>query len=143
MNFDFKSVEKELILLLIIGIAYGMMVGNLVSSFKQLPSPIFGGDFYYQMGAIYHMYEAPLGDWLKSSNGIGERPAYMIVYSALVTIYGKLVGAQPMQAMFALNYIFPLVSLVLYYYLFKRVFNDNKLGLLGALLALGYTNFPI
>ncbi len=116
------EIEKPLIALFALVIIYTFFCMNLVSQFKALPSPLFGGDYYYQLGAITHMYGAPITEWAGSSNGIGTHPAYFMFYSSLVTIFGKLLSFAPMQAMFNFNFILPLVSLFAFYFLFKKIF---------------------
>jgi len=137
------ELEKPLIVLLLLAIVYTFFCMNLVSQFKALPSPIFGGDYYYQLGAITHMYNAPITEWTGSSNGIGSHPAYFIFYGASVTIFGKILGMEPMQAMFNFNFILPAISLLAFYFLFKKIFQDGWISLLATFSAVSLMVFPL
>ncbi len=48
-----------------------------------------------------------------------------------------------MQAMFNFNLILPLVSLFAFYFLFKKIFNDGWISLLGTVSAVSLMAFPI
>lgn len=138
------ELEKPLIVLLLLAVVYTFFCMNLVSKFEQgLPSPLFGGDYYYQLGAITHMYGVPITEWADSTNGIGNHPAYFIFYGALVTIFGKLLSFAPMQAMFSFNIIVPAASLIAFYFLFKKLFSDGWVSLLATISAVSLMAFPI
>lgn len=64
----FVTKEKMILGLLIIVFLY--LAQGYISSMKTLPSPIYGGDYYYQLGQIYHMYESPVSQWFGDSNGL-------------------------------------------------------------------------
>ncbi|MEK6981901.1 MAG: hypothetical protein AABX38_03130 [Candidatus Micrarchaeota archaeon] len=138
-----KYLDKYFFVLIALAIIYTILISNITSTFKQLPSPIFGGDYYYQLGQIYYMYNAPVQEWVTTSNGIGQNPAYFIIYGALTTIFGKLFSLDPMQAMIKFNYVLPALSLIILFFTFKKVFNDSKYALIGASIFLTIFNFPI
>lgn len=143
--------EGKIPLLIVIAAAlvYAFADWGVVSQLRQLPSPIYGGDYYFQMGQITRMYETNPLEWMGSSNGIGERPAYMPVYGALVAVFGKIMGLDPMHAMFAFSAIVPLLSLLAFFFLAKEIFGDGKVAALLALLlfsgavTMKYTEFTM
>ncbi len=138
------ELEKPLIVLLLLAVIYTFFCMNLVSQFKEgLPSPLFGGDYYYQLGAITHMYNVPITEWAGSTNGIGSHPAYFIFYGSLVTIFGKLLAMAPMQAMLNFNFLLPAASLISFYFLFKKIFSDGWVSLLATVSAVSLMAFPI
>lgn len=138
-----ERIDKTDIIAVVFGLVLTFIIISVISQFQQLPSPLFGGDYYYQLGEIHRMYETPVWEWAGSSNGIGSRPGYFIVYGAIVTIFGKVLGLAPMNAMLAFNYIIPLASLLAFYFLFKKFFENGWVALLGSLIAVSYTVFPI
>ena len=137
------------LILILAGLLYAFLDWGVVSQLKYLPSPWYGGDYYYQMGQITRMYETGPIEWLGSSNGIGDRPAYFPVYGALVTVFGKILALDPMQAMFIFSALAPLLSMLAFFFLGKEVFGDEKVAALLALLlfpgaiTLKYTEFTI
>lgn len=145
---DWKG-SLPLIVIVFAGLFYGILDWGMASQFEGLPSPIYGGDYYYQLGQITRMYETSPLEWMGSSNGIGERPGYMPVYGALVAVFGKVLGLGPMDAMLAFSAVVPLLSLLSFYFLGKEAFGDGKVAAVLALLlfpgamVLKYTEFVI
>ncbi len=135
--------DRYLAILLVLGIIYTGLVAALISQFKALPSPLFGGDYYHQLGYIYSMYERPAWDWLWASPMEGQLPAYFPLYGSIVTAFGKLAGLDPIQAMLKANYIFPLAALLLFYMLIKELLGSSELALIGSAAMVSYANFPI
>lgn len=138
-----KHLDSYFYILIAVAIVYTYLISSVTTTFKQLPSPLFGGDYYYQLGQIYHMYSAPIQQWISTSNGIGENSAYFLIYGLLTTMFGKVFGLEPMQAMIKFNYLLPLASLVILFFTFKKVFNDSKYALTGSIISLTVFNFPI
>ncbi len=145
---DLKG-RLPLLIIVFAGLFYGFMDWEVASQFKQLPSPLYGGDYYYQLGQITRMYETGPMEWLGSNNGIGERPGYLPVYGALVAVFGKALSLGPMQAMLCFSALVPLLSLLAFFFLGKEVFGDGKVAALLALvlfpgaMVLKYTEFVI
>jgi hypothetical protein len=143
MERKIGPLELPFVLLLVLAVIYTVLTMNLIGEFKSLPSPLYGGDYYYQLGAITHLYRVPFTEWFGSSNGIGNHPAYFILYSALTTIFGKILGLAPMQAMFSFNLLLPLAALVATFFLFKKLFEDPWLALVGSIMLVSFFAFPI
>ncbi len=137
------SINLYLAAILIVGLVYSLILSGLISNFQALPSPIFGGDYYFQLGTVYHMYESSFLDWFKSANMLGELPAYLPFYGILVTIFGKLLSLDPIQAMLKFNLILPLFALLFTFLFLKSLFSSDKIALLGSLFLIPFTNFPI
>lgn len=141
--------KLPILIVALAGLFYGFLDWSIVSQLKQLPSPLYGGDYYYQLGQITRMYETSPIEWLGSSNGIGERPAYLPVYGALVTVFGKMLGLEPMTAMLSFSAVVPLLSLMAFFFLGKEAFGDEKIAALLALIlfpgaiTLKYTEFTM
>lgn len=131
------------IAVIILALFYTYLVSDYISGFKSLPSPLFGGDYYFQLGAIHHMYESSIPEWFKSSNMLGQLPAYLPTYGVVVTIFGKIFSLDPMHAMLDLNYILPFLSVIFVFFFIKSLFNSEKIALLGSMLLVSFTSFPI
>lgn len=137
------SFSLPLAVLAVAAIAYTLLLYNGISGFKALPGPLFGGDLYFQLGEINHMYYTSPLEWASSSNGIGSRPAYFIIYGSLVTIFGKIFLLQPIDAMLKFELILPAISLAAFYILFRKLFGNEWISVLGAISAVSYTAFPL
>jgi hypothetical protein len=71
-------------------------------------------------------------------------PGYLPLYGILVTVFGKSFGLDPMHAMFYSNLLWPLVSLLAFYFLLIRITKDPEISLLGTVFLVGIiTVFPI
>jgi hypothetical protein len=141
MDVKIKA-DSELLILLMLILVYTLLVSNLVLGFKQLPSPIYGGDYYIQMGVVCNvMYNTPM-HWFDGSIP-GSKPGYLPIYAIVIGTFGKLLGLTPMQAMLYFNFFFPLITIIIAYFLFKKIFKDKRAAVLGVILFLPLTSFPI
>lgn len=138
-----KKISYCLVAVLIMGLFFSFITHNLVSEFKSMPSPLFGGDLYFQLGCIHHMYESSFLDWFKSANMLGQLPAYLPFYGIIVTLFGKLFGLDPMNAMFSLNLILPVAAVLFTFYFLRSLFSSDKIALLGTLFLVNFISFPI
>ena len=137
------NLNYGLIFVVLLSLLYTVLLNNNLAELKQLPSPLFGGDYYHQLGQIYYMYQSSPSQWIASSNGIVEGPAYLIVYGVLVTIFGKLFSLSALQALINFNLLLPFTSLLLFYFLYYKVFSEDPLAALGAIITVSYLSFPI
>jgi len=109
-----------LILLLVGWSAY-----TYVHPLQSLPSPIYGGDFYYQLGHVHHFLQG--GGFMESSSLFDALPTYMPLYPWLTAQSAQLFGWDAMEAMFFCSIIFKLLSLFLWYLLLKELFPKEPL----------------
>lgn len=137
------KITFEKIILAGLIVVYIVLLLPYINQLKSLPSPLYGGDYYYQMGQIYHMYESSPFEWFGSSNGLGERPGYFPVYGILVTVFGKIFGLEPFYAMLYLNMIALPVSIVLIFLLINEIFKNESISLVGVLIYFTAYAFPI
>lgn len=135
--------EKWLIATVVFAIVSTLIVSSTLGSYKGLPSPIYGGDYYYQLGQIYHMYEAPFLEWFGSSNGIGERPGYSITYGLLVTVFGKVLGLSPLMAMMDFNYLLITASCLMVFFLVRKVSGNDAAAFICTLILVPMSRFPL
>jgi len=140
-------VSREAAILLIVCAIYAIAGFSVYSDWVALPSPPFGGDYYYQHGQITRMYETGPLEWFGSSNGLGDRPGYFPVYGILVTIFGKMFGLEPLHAMLYFNLLVPYLCVFAFFFLCRELFEDDMVAMVLALLAfpgsivLKYTDF--
>ena len=103
----------------------------ILSQLKQLPSPLYGGDYYNHLGSIEHIYQG--GSVFESGQMIGEIQWVPWLYHVMVVWFAVITGLSPMMA----NIWFSQVALILgsvIIYLFISKFFDSKLfGLIGVL----------
>jgi len=137
------KISYYFLIAILLGLFHTYIISILLSSFQSLPSPLFGGDYYFQLGAIHHMYETSILEWFQSANILGTLPAYLPLYGIVVTIFGKIFSLSPIDAMFDLNYILPVLSTIIVFSFLKSLFNSNKTSLLGSMLFVSFLNFPI
>lgn len=107
----------------------------LIQPLKQLPSPLYGGDYYHQLGSTYHISSSlnPF-HWFTGSNILGSLPMELPVYGVSVSLFVWIFGLEPMQAEFAFSYIIVILSSVLIYILIKKLTSDKNIALLSVLL---------
>ncbi|MBW3016862.1 hypothetical protein KY316_00685, partial [Candidatus Woesearchaeota archaeon] len=75
--------EKKITWAILVGlfIFFTILHFMLVSPLKSLPSPLYGGDYYYQLGATNHVKYG--GNPLSSPNIKGALPVYFVLYSGM------------------------------------------------------------
>ncbi len=128
--------------LLILYILIGLIIQyNGISQFKSLPSPIYGGDYYYQMGVIFHIREG--GNPLVSSSMLGGMPGYLPVYAFLCAKFCDLLNLPTMKGMFLFSLILFVISSLIWFYFFKKIFKDSYIALIGTILANSLGIYPI
>ena len=136
-----KESMKYIIILFIVISYYLLTQQCLISEFKSLPSPLYGGDYYFQLGSITHMMEG--GNPLEAHNIKGSEPGYFILYSFLVACIGYLFSLTPIIAMFAFSQLLIVLSLSVIYLSMYYIFKNHWIALLGTIVYLPITKFPI
>jgi hypothetical protein len=99
----------------------------LYSSFKQLPSPVYGGDLYHQLGAINHVKYG--GNPFSAFATLEGGPTYFPMYSLLVGGAARLFGMEAETAMYFCSYVLTALGMVLVYLLGIKLFKNPTLGL--------------
>ena len=129
------------ILVLVYALAFSLILSDAVSEFISLPSPPYGGDYYFQMGCFYHIMEG--GDPLDSSSMIDEVPGYMPVYPFLGSIYCGLTETKPMECMLDFSVIVFFFSVILWFLALNVVFKDEKTALFATILVTSLLQHPV
>ncbi|MCX6772299.1 MAG: hypothetical protein NTV88_00830 [Candidatus Micrarchaeota archaeon] len=125
-----------LICLLLLSLSFG-----IVSKYKQIPSPLYGGDYYKGLGDVTHIVDG--GSVFESSQMKGEVPLAPGLYFLLVAIFTWASGMTAMAAMLNFALIVDLMTLAIFYYLVKELTGNNYLPALAVLLAFGYGFSPV
>ncbi len=114
---------------------------NLISNMKQLASPLYGGDHYFQLGSVNHILDG--GNPFAGSNVMGTLPGYLPLYGMTVAYTSKLLGLDGIQGMKLFSVIFGLLGLLLLYLLAIRLSEDKTTALLGFFLVVNMALLPI
>ena len=105
---------------------------GLLQSFQSLPSPLYGGDYYHQLGAVNHVKDG--GNPFTSFTTSGSTPSYLPTYTVIVGGSAWLFGLSGMTAMFAWSLLFTLAGILITYWLGWAVFDNPWYGLLAVVL---------
>ncbi len=111
-----------------------------LSPLESLPSPLYGGDYYYQLGQTNHFKFG--GSPFDSSTILGALPGYFILYTIGAGLIAKL-GFDAITAHFIFSYIVLLLGGIVFYALVKKLFNSKVLGVVGVLVFFMADKFPI
>jgi len=112
---------------------------NFLSSLKQLPSPIYGGDYYNGLGGVVHLLDG--GDVLSSAQMAGEHPWVPWLYHLLVSMFAKITSLDPAHAVIWSGFIIEILASVTVYALLNRFKCHKAVSLAAAILINMY--FPV
>jgi hypothetical protein len=123
-------------LVLVVGLA--MQYGYL-STLQQLPSPLYGGDYYNGLGGVNHIYNG--GNVLESAQMAGEPPWVPWLYHLSIAKFAWISGLDTMHALIYFSLVIQVLSLAVAYVLVSRVSGNKYAGIMAAILFL--RDFPI
>ncbi len=127
--------------LLVLFLVYVIFQINLVSQFQQMPSPLYGGDYYHQMGAVNHVIYG--GAPFKSFTNELTTPNYSPIYGFLVGNMARVFNLNAMNAMFIFSFIVIFFSMLITYWFSNAVFKNKSLALISVLIFVRLAFFPI
>lgn len=104
----------------------------IVSPLKSLPSPLYGGDYYYQLGQTNHVKYG--GNPLQSGNINGDLPGYFVLYSAATGTIARVFSLDAIQAEFVFSYIIIAIATAVLFLLVYKLFKDYLLSIIGVLV---------
>ncbi len=122
----FKKRWQDKALAAVIIIFIFLQLG-LFSELKQLPGPLYGGDFYHSLGVINHLYYG--GTIFENSQLLGEYPWTPPLYHGFVALFAKMTSLDTMHAVFYSNIVFTIIIGLLSYMLGNLLLRDRTLGL--------------
>ena len=136
-----KIFDKYLLYLgLYIILAAGLQL-FVNSQFRSLPSVLFGGDAYYQRGAIEHISGGG-GPW-KSSSFLEGPAGYSPFYGFSVSLINKILDYSIDDAMLFCSVLFFIIGTVLWYILAQELFKKQIVSLIVAIAASMHMVIPI
>ncbi len=105
---------------------------NFINKLNRLPAPLFGGDHYYQAGVVEHLRAG--GKFMDSSSLSEGMPAYLPGYGGAVAIFANLFNLPTIKAMLIFSLILLIASYLVWFILFKKIFNNYYIALFGTVL---------
>lgn len=126
---------------LFISVVVFFLLINIVLIFplKQLPSPIYGGDYYYHFGYINHLLRG--GSIFTNSQYVGEAPWAPFLYQGIISIISFITTINPIYVNIYTGIVFLVLSMFILYYFCNKFFNSKLAGILGMICYAGM--FPI
>lgn len=138
MKTKFNWQDVLLTLILVIYLFYQI---TLLLNLKQVPSPIYGGDYWFSHGAIQHFVSG--GNIFGGTNILGSEPGYLPLYTLLAGIPAIISGISVFSSMKIFSIILTIIAIVLFYYFAQYLFKNKSAALLTTILYLPLTTFPI
>lgn len=113
---------------------------DVLSEFKQLPGPVYGGDLYLHFGIVNHIIEG--GSPVMSSHFLSEYEHYPWLMHLLIVVFSAVGGLSPLKAMIYFPIFISLGAALVAYLLGNKVFKSKEVGLVMALLWTLATGVP-
>lgn len=140
--FDMRSEKKaEYIILGIVVIFFLVLNYLIVNPLVSLPSPIYGGDYYHQLGTTNNVRYG--GNPLESPNIKGSLPVYMVLYSTIVGNLARIFNLDSITAEFLFSYVIILLSASIMFMLVKKLFNNTFFAVIGVLAFITPMGMPV
>ncbi|MCD6464674.1 hypothetical protein J7L02_04115 [Candidatus Woesearchaeota archaeon] len=113
----FKRLEWQDYALIGMILLFMIIDYSLISQLKQLPSPLYGGDYYNHLGTMQHIFQG--GSVFENAQLLGESPQWVPwLYHVLVVGFAKLFGFQTLTLWKAVLYfslvLIPLSAILCY-----------------------------
>ncbi|MDO8554734.1 MAG: hypothetical protein Q7S22_08045 [Candidatus Micrarchaeota archaeon] len=138
----FKKIPVYLYVLMLIIVIINF---NLLKDLKQLPSPLYGGDYYGHLGSMYHIFYG--GNILNSGQMLDTTPLVPWIYSLYVVILAKITGLDPVITNVLSSLPLIPITIAIMYFLVRKITNSKLLIVAAILLVVvqypifKYTNF--
>ncbi len=130
MKFFNKLFDHKITFVLFLTyILIGAYVNANFLKYNFLPSPLFGGDLYYQLGSIINVLNG--GNPFDSSSMLNTIPGYLPLYSLFVSLITLLFNTNPITGMYISSIIIFILSSFLWYFFVKLVFKEDLFALVG------------
>lgn len=133
---------SDAVMVLVI-LCYVLVQANFLSHFRMLPSYVYGGDLYHQLGSVYHISQSGPGGWFSSSTFSEGLPHYLPVYGIYVSLFVWLLALSPMKALYVSSVVLSVLVLGAAYLIFRRIFGSGFIAVLGATLFLTLDALPL
>ena len=134
-----REVELIDIIFAVFLVASLVWQNGYLSQLKQIPSPLYGGDYYNGLGGVNHILGG--GNILESAQMIGEPPWVPWMYHLSVSSFSAISGMDPMHALINFSFVIQVFTLITVYLLAAKVTGNRNVALLSAILML--LSFPV
>ncbi len=128
-NIDWQDSIFAIILFIATGINF-----ITVMQYKQLPSPIYGGDHYHHLGIVYHILYG--GGIFEHPQLLGEQPWVPPLYHLVVATLSIITGLEPAKVGAYLTTISIFFTALIAYIFGNILFKDKLFGLILAVTVL-------
>ena len=114
---------------------------STVSKYQQIPSPLYGGDYYKGLGDIIHVLDG--GSIFENAQMKGEVPLAPWLYFLLVAIFSKLTGMAAMAAMLNFTLLVDVAVLALFWFLIREITKNDFAPSLAVLIVFSFGFTPV
>jgi len=146
-----------LILLLVVIFVYVSLLFNVILKFKSLPACIYGCDYYYEQGVIYHLLREGADGFGKSSVHLGNAPTTPQFYYIFPAVTSYIFEISPFKSEAFLNFLWIILTFILFYNFFSYLFKEETFldflkkrdyfvllfSILSTVVAVQFVRFPI
>ena len=137
LRYSFDKADLLFLILLLVSLYVAV---TYVGQFKQIPSPLYGGDYYNGLGGVYHIFDG--GSFLESSQMKGELPWVPWFYHLSVALFSKLIGMDPMFGLLNFSHFIMLSSGIILYLFLQKLTNNKYFALVVLPLLFSTSFFP-
>ncbi|MEM5828781.1 MAG: glycosyltransferase family 39 protein [Candidatus Aenigmatarchaeota archaeon] len=138
MNFKLIFDRSKILFLAVLSI-FLFFNYNLISQFKSLPSPLYGGDLYYHLGMMYHFLDG--GSIFENSQLLNETPWAPFLYQIIIVFISKIFNTSLIIANIYSSLLFMILSSIIVYFLSKEIFKEKIIAIIPVCFIL--SQFPV
>lgn len=138
MHSQKKITWAVLSLLIIFFLAMNYLI---LKPLVSLPSPLYGGDYYHQLGSTNHVKYG--GNPLVSPNVVDSLPIYFVVYPAITGSIAKIFNMEAIAAEFFFSYVILIASAMLMFILMQKLFKNYFISAIATLLFISPAGMPV
>ncbi|MFZ2456916.1 MAG: glycosyltransferase family 39 protein [Candidatus Altiarchaeia archaeon] len=129
------SKKLEVLLAAVIILSFTLVYANLYVSLKQIPGPLYGGDYYLHYGIINHIYNGN-APWTCSEYQ-DQYAFHPWLLHLTVALIGKITGNLLASFLFYFPVLVVIASGLLYYLIGRELFKERAFALLLCLGGMG------
>ncbi len=101
---------------------------SIVMQYKQLPNPVYGGDYYYHFGHVNHLYSG--GSVFESSHYFGEYEHYAWILPLMIAKTAVFLNTDVLKTTLFFQALLSVLVGVIGYFLGLKIFRNKNLALL-------------
>lgn len=114
---------------------------SIIGNYAQIPSPLYGGDYYKGLGDIIHVIDG--GSIFESAQMKGELPLAPWLYFLLVSLFSGITGMAAMAAMINFALVADIATLAIFYFLIREITKNGYAPALAVLLVFSFGFSPV